>query len=144
MPIPPKLSRKLHEILGNEAADAMADWMNQIDGTHSALRADIAELRHEMDVRFATLEARMDGRFASQDAKITALTEEMRVGFANMDAKISLGFANMDAKLSVGFANADAKLSQRNFELMKWAFGFWIGSLAMVSGAMALAARFGR
>src|SRR5205823_6215166 len=75
MPTPPKLSRKLQETLGNEAGDAMVEWMNQSDANHDDLRqelhADIVELRHEMHVGFADVRA------------------EMRVGFARVDAKFA-------------------------------------------------------
>jgi hypothetical protein len=80
---PHKFTRKLHEVLGNEAADAMVDWMNRTDEHFGELHADIAELRQEMNVKFADVR------------------EEMRVGFARMDAK----FAGLDAKLDAKFAD---------------------------------------
>jgi hypothetical protein len=75
VPAPNKVARKLNESLGSEAGDAMVDWMNGTEETTRELRADIAELRQDMNVRFAELR------------------QEMRVGFANVDAK----FAAMDA-----------------------------------------------
>ena|SRR5919201_5595405 len=68
MPAPHKFSRKLHEVIGDEAAEAMVEWMNHTDDKHDELkyelaefrqtvRADIAELRQEMQVGFAKVEA---------------------------------------------------------------------------------------
>lgn len=126
MAIPHKLSLKLHEILGTEASQAMADWMNGIEGGQSELRADMAELRHAMDVQLAQLR------------------EEMRVGFSELRQEMRAGFAAIDAR----FAATDAKLAETKVDMkvdiMKWAFGFWIASLAMLGGMLALVVRLGR
>jgi predicted nucleic acid-binding Zn-ribbon protein len=82
MGAPHKFLRKLHEVFGAEATDAMAEWMNRTDDKFDELRADIAELRQEMNVN------------------ITEIREEMRVGFARVDAR----FAAMDAKMDAKFA----------------------------------------
>jgi hypothetical protein len=111
VPIPKKLANKAAEVLGGEATDAMSDWIDKTESNVSALHADIAELRHEMETGFVRL------------------AEEMRVGFAKVDVK---------------FAQAEAKLERQSFEIMKWAFGFWIASLAMLLGAMAAFFRLGR
>jgi hypothetical protein len=57
MPAPHKFSRKLHEVIGDEAAEAMVEWMNHTDDKLDDPRADIAELRQEMQVGFAQVEA---------------------------------------------------------------------------------------
>jgi hypothetical protein len=130
MSIPPKLSRKLHEVFGNEGADVMADWMNHQDEGNAEVRADMAEFRQETRIEFAELR------------------EEMRVGFAEMTATMEKRFAAVDVKFAMidaRFAATDAKidafdgkLAQRNFELMKWAFGFWLASLTMLAGVLAV------
>lgn len=58
MPIRPELARKLLEALGPEAADQMVEWMREVDRAGSrdvALRGDVAELRHEMQIGFAAM-----------------------------------------------------------------------------------------
>ena len=60
------MSRKLQDALGSEAGAELVTWMSNVDD----LRADVAELRHEMDRRFVGLESRMDQRFASLEAVI--------------------------------------------------------------------------
>lgn len=62
MPVPPRLFKKLHETLGDEAED-LVNWMHQIDGQRSELResirADFAELRQEMHAGFGRLESNL-------------------------------------------------------------------------------------
>ena len=64
MSTPHKFLRKLNEIIGAEATDAMAEWMNRADEKFDELTADIAELRHEMQVGFARAEAAAAQRHA--------------------------------------------------------------------------------
>ena len=73
MPVTPRLSRKLHQALGEEAAEDLVNWMQRVDaqGAEVATRADVAELRQEMKVGFAELrqemahlEARLERRIA--------------------------------------------------------------------------------
>lgn len=63
MPITPRLSRKLHQVLGEEAAEDFVDWMQQVDAQRAEarleMRADLAELRQEMRAGFAELRQEM-------------------------------------------------------------------------------------
>ena len=84
MSMPQKLFRKLQETLGDEAADAMADWMGQVSGRNDELRADLADFRHEVGVKFADLReemrvglARVDARFAAAEAAVAQRHADM-------------------------------------------------------------------
>src|SRR5216110_3404361 len=115
MSVPHKLSRRLTEVLGDEAADTMVDWMTHSDArlveVHQELRADMAELRQEMRAGFANIEAR----------------------FADVDTK----FARVDAQ----FATAEAAAARRHEEFMRWTIGFWVLSLATLVGSVIAIAR---
>ena len=74
MGITPRLSRKLNQMLGEEAED-LVNWMDHVDAQgaewREATRADLAEQRQEMQVGFANLrqemaqlEARFEQRFS--------------------------------------------------------------------------------
>jgi hypothetical protein len=65
MAIPTHLHRKRQHTLGQEAAEDLVSWMDSVDNA----RADIAELRHEMQVGFA----RMDAKFTAMEAMIEKL-----------------------------------------------------------------------
>ncbi|MEX2180392.1 MAG: hypothetical protein WD801_16875 [Gemmatimonadaceae bacterium] len=55
MPVPSHVARKLREVLGADAAEDLVNWMDET----TAARADVAELRHEMQVGFARIEANL-------------------------------------------------------------------------------------
>jgi hypothetical protein len=71
MPISAHLLRKLEEALGHEAADDLVTQLTDIQ----SLRADVAELRHEMLLGFTRVDARftaLTDRIDTQSDKTTA------------------------------------------------------------------------
>jgi hypothetical protein len=56
MATPQHLRRQLREALGPDAAEDLVSWMEGVDG----MRADIAEMRQEMQVGFARLETAIE------------------------------------------------------------------------------------
>ena len=67
MPVSSHLLRKLQESLG---ADAATDLVNILDDMES-LRADVAELRHQMLREFETVRTRLDGMATKADLRLT-------------------------------------------------------------------------
>src|SRR6266516_2824150 len=75
VPITPRLSHKLHQALGEEAGAEFMAWMHHVDarvadvvtrGDLAEMRADLAELRQEVQVGFAKMHeemARLETRF---------------------------------------------------------------------------------
>ena len=63
MPVTAKLSRQFYDRLGNEVANELVEWFNQVDATY---RADLRELN---ELNFARFDARLEQRFAQQDAR---------------------------------------------------------------------------
>jgi hypothetical protein len=64
----PHLNRQLHQALGDDAAD---DLVKQLDDMDS-LRGDVRELRHEMQLGFA----RMDAEFRNVRAEFNTAIEK--------------------------------------------------------------------
>src|SRR6266508_1400954 len=153
MAITARLSHKLHQTLGDDAAEDLVTWMQQVDAqrvelrelnelnfarvdarfaeARQAARADLAELRQEMGSGFAETESgfaavrqEMQSGFAGSDAKLAALHEEMRVGFSDLRQEM---------------ARLEAGLERRIGDLIKWSFVFWVGAvgaIAMLAGVL--------
>ncbi len=104
MGIPHRLSRKLSEMLGEEAAEDLVTWMEDMEGQRAewreAMRADFAEVRQEMHAGFAELR------------------QEMQVGFATLRQEM---------------AQMEARFERRFSDLIKWSFVFWVGAVAAIS-----------
>jgi hypothetical protein len=98
--ITPRLALKLQEALGADATEDLVTWISQSD----SLRGDVAELRHELQLGFARLDARMDRMDARMDARFDQLRTEMT-----------------------------ALVEKRTADLMKWSFVFWVGAVGAIA-----------
>jgi hypothetical protein len=56
----PHLSRKIRDALGNDAGSELVDVLDRVSNDISELRGDVAELRHQMEVGFARVDARFE------------------------------------------------------------------------------------
>ena len=68
MSLSPQLLRKLRETLGVDAPNDLVRWMESMDSN----RGDLGELRHEMQLGFA----RVDATFAKLEARMETLMEK--------------------------------------------------------------------
>jgi hypothetical protein len=84
MAIRTRLSRKLHQTLGDEAAEDLVNWMQQID-------AQRAELRELNELNFS----RFDARLADMRADLAELRQEMQVGLARLETKLEQRTADL-------------------------------------------------
>jgi hypothetical protein len=73
MTIAATLARRLHETLGEEAADAMVDWMHRVDTGRS-------ELRELNEWNFERFEAKLDARAGELHGRKVDLTR-WAIGF---------------------------------------------------------------
>jgi hypothetical protein len=58
VPVTAKLSRRFYEKLGDDVANELLEWFNQVDATY---RADLRELN---ELNFARFEAKLDAKLA--------------------------------------------------------------------------------
>ena len=85
MPVTAKLSRKFYERFGDDIANELVDWFNMVDATY---RSELRELNELNYARFdAKLEQRVAELDVKIDRLATELRAEMQVGFAKMDAR---------------------------------------------------------
>lgn len=112
MPITAKLSGKLYEAFGDEAAGEMIDWMQRVD-THRA------ELRELNELSVSRLEARL----------------------GEVGAELRTQLADLRRDMETGFARLETRIEQRTADIMKWSFVFWVGSVATLVGALAALSR---
>ena len=75
MPVTGKFSKLFYDRLGEQVANELVDWLNQVD---AAYRADLRELN---ELNFARFDARLEQRTAE-------LRAELREGFAGFEAKL--------------------------------------------------------
>jgi len=82
MPVTAKLSRQFYDRFGDEIANELVEWFNQVDATY---RGDLGELNElhfarfgaKLEERFAQQDARWDRRFADLDVKMAGLRSDL-------------------------------------------------------------------
>ena len=82
MPVTAKLSKRFYEVLGEEIANELVNWFNDVDATY---RADLRELN---ELNFGRFDAKLEQRLAELDAKwevrFAALRSELVHGLADV------------------------------------------------------------
>jgi len=73
MPVTAKLSRKFYETFGDEIANELVNWFNDVDATY---RAGLRELN---ELNFARFDAKLEQRFAQSEAGWERRMAELRV-----------------------------------------------------------------
>ena len=71
MPVTAKLSKAFYDRLGEQVANELVEWFNQVDLTYRT------ELRQLNDLNFARFDARLEQRAATLEAKIGARIEAL-------------------------------------------------------------------
>lgn len=114
MPVTAKLSRAFYEKLGDDVANELVNWFNQVDLTYRT------ELRELNELNFARFDAKVGERLAELRSELqAAFRTEMDTRFARVDDR----FGSLDKLIN------DVKTST-----IRWMFGFWVGTGAMVMG----------
>jgi len=121
MPVTAKLSRQFYDRFGDEIANELAEWFNQVDATY---RGDLRELN---ELNFARFDATQGHRFAESDVRWERRWVEWERRFAEQDAKWERRFAEQDVKWEQRFAALETRL-------IRWMFVFWATTLATVVG----------
>jgi hypothetical protein len=99
-----RLSRKLHQTLGDDAGEDLVTWMQQVE-------AQRVELRELNELNFARFDARLS-------ASVTELRQEMQAGFGGVRQEM---------------AQLETRLERRMGDLIKWSFVFWVGAVGAIA-----------
>ncbi|HET7790781.1 MAG TPA: hypothetical protein VFK78_08300 [Gemmatimonadales bacterium] len=114
MPVTARLSRKFYQKLGDDVANELVEWFNQVDLTY---RGDLRELN---ELNFTRFDAKLERRIAQLEARV-----QQRL------AQIEARFEQRLAQLEVRFAAFESRL-------IKWMFLFWVGTLGTLIALLKL------
>ena len=138
MPIPTRLSRKLHQTLGEEAAEDLVNWMQQVD----AQRAELRELNELNFSRFDVRLSQVALRLNDLRAELAELRQEGTAGLAALRQELRQEMKETNqglTDLGKDIAQMEARLERRIGDLIKWSFVFWVGAvgaIAMLAGVL--------
>ncbi len=116
MPVTAKLSKRFYDVLGEDVANELVDWFNQVDATY---RSDLRELN---ELNFARFDAKLEQRLAQIEAKLAQRMFELRQEILGLRGDVD-----------VGFERSRTEMKEQKAELLRWMFLFWIGTVATVA-----------
>src|SRR6266576_93824 len=127
VPVTARLSKRFYDVFGEEIANELVDWFNQVDDTYRT------DLREANELNFSRFDAKLEQRRAESDAKW-----ERR--FAESDTKWERRFAEFDAKLEQRLAELRTELVKELADVksgLKWMLVFWAPTALAVIGTSA-------
>ena len=140
MPVTAKLSRKFYDTFGDEIANELVEWFNQVDATY---RADLLQLN---ELNFDRFEAKLDQRLAQLETKVerelAQFKAEVDRRFEQLDAKLGQGITELRSEFKQGIAELRGELraefhsglAASEAKLIRWMFVFWAGTFVPLAG----------
>ena len=123
MPVTARLSKRFYDTFGDEIANDLVDWFNQVDATYRQ------ELREQNDLNWARVEARM----GESEARLRA---DMQQGLSMLRSEFHQEMTGLRSDVEVS-------LERMRADLLKWMFLFWTGTALTVIGLATALARGG-
>jgi DNA anti-recombination protein RmuC len=121
MPVTARLSKLFYERPGEQIANELVEWFNQVDATY---RADLREMN---ELNFARFDAKLEQRLAEFNAKL-----EQRL--AEFSAKLEQRLAEFNTKLEEKIETRFNQLDGRIDRLYRLFILAWVTILGTVIG----------
>jgi tetrahydromethanopterin S-methyltransferase subunit G len=146
MAISARLSRSLHQVLGDDGADDLVNWMVRVEANRSELNDVMSGWRVATEAKFATIDARFDAvnqRFDAVDQRFDAVDQRFDAVDQRFDAvdqkfvAVDQRFNAVDRRLE-GIERRLENIDNRMTDLFKWSFVFWLGSVGVFAGLVRL------
>jgi hypothetical protein len=134
MPVTARLSKRFYDSFGDEIANDLVEWFNQVDATYRQ------ELREHNDLNWGRVQARlteMEIRLRSEwHEELSAFRADLN--WSRVDARMT----EMETRLRSEFhqeliglrSDLDVGLERLRSDLLKWMFVFWTGTALTVIG----------
>jgi len=100
VPVTAKLSKQFYDRLGDQVANELVEWFNQVDATY---RSDLREMN---ELNFSRFDAKVEQRFAEQDARIDRR-------FAEFEVRIERRMAAFEVRIEQRMAEFEVRVEQR-------------------------------
>ena len=132
MPVTARLSKRFYDTFGDEIANDLVEWFNQVDATYRQ------ELREQNDLNWGRVEARIGQGEARMEARISQGEARLEARFGQVESRM----VEMETRLRSEFhqeltglrADMDVGLERLRSDLLKWMFLFWCGTALTVLG----------
>ena len=76
------------------------------------------------------------------ERRLTEETSKLRVEMASLRSDLRQEMGALRQEMTEGFASLRQALADQRFDILKWAFLFWVGQFFAVAGLIAVLIRF--
>ncbi len=132
MPVTARLSKRFYDTFGDEIANDLVEWFNQVDATYRQ------ELREHNDLNWGRVEARISQGEARMEARLGQVESRMAEMETRLRSEFQQGLTALEARthqeLTGLRADMDVNLERLRADLVKWLFLFWVGTSLTVIG----------
>ncbi len=128
MPVTAKLSRKFYDQFGDEIANELVEWFNNVDETYRS------ELRALNELNFARFDSKLEQRLAELRGDLRGEIAVLRGDLRDEMAKQGDALRTQVSSLELGTANAI--LSQT-----RWMIGLWAAQITVFIGTVLVVLR---
>jgi len=97
MPVTARLSKQFYDRLGEQVANELVEWLNQVDTQY---RSDLQDLNEQ---NFARFDAKVEQRFAESDARLERRFAESERRFAEFETRIERRLGAFEAGIAQQF-----------------------------------------
>jgi hypothetical protein len=140
VPVTAKLSRKFYEKFGDDVANELVAWFNQVDATYRL------EFRDLFDTNFARFDAKLEQRIAELRAElrqeIAELRAELRQEIAEVRSELQsefrTGLAGLEGRMLARMGVLEGRFGTLEGHLVRWMFLFWAANLGTSIALIAL------
>jgi len=120
MPVTAKLSLKFYEKLGEDVANELVEWFNNMDATY---RTDLRELN---ELNFARFDAKLEQRLAEFGS---GLRTEMEHRFTLVDARFEMLEARLVQRL-------ESRIGSVKQDMLRWMLASWCTMMLVLLGTL--------
>ena len=121
MPVTARLSKRFYDTFGDEIANDLVEWFNQVDATYRS------ELREQNDLNWGRVEARIGQAETRFEARLGQVEAQFEARLDQFESRMHQEMTGLRSDLEVGQERLRA-------DLLKWMFLFWTGSALTVMG----------
>jgi DNA anti-recombination protein RmuC len=143
MPVTAKLSKAFYDRFGDQIANEIVEWYNQVDATY---RSDLERLNEasfqrfsaQLDARVAASEARFDGRLEALEHRLQqqlgALEHKLQQQLVAIESRLQQQTTGLESELRQRLASLEATLERRLGDQTRWMFVAWASLLVPIIG----------
>ncbi len=110
MPVTAKLSRSFYDRLGDDLANELVEWFNQVDATY---RGDLRQLN---ELNFSRFDASVGERFAVSEIKFAEFESRMEKRMTEFEARIEKRMTAFEARIEKRMTEFEVRIEKRLME----------------------------